>query len=527
MDLEISVTGASQWSYAYAGTRRPVVGLIDLKVSGQLPEVDTEIHPRVTLQFPIPVAEVWEGQSRIVSSKFRVDKDETKFQWSRINLAINYPVLAMLQEHVPGYVLVEIVNSEDGTVLSSYSRNLTFLAANSFQFEAEYFDTLASFVLPSDPYVAEILQKAQAVLERETGSPSLEGYQSEVPVEHDPRPLEDRSRAYKIASAIYQVMATEPYAYSNPPGNFYGNTQRVRTPSQVKVDNSGTCLDTTVLMAACLAQAGLEPVLFLIEGHAFAGYLTGEHLDARWFGEDAVQIVKQTVKKEAGASINLADNNDLVTQMLLNNWVQPVETTTTGRGSDIPFHVACQQQNGFTIRDRSSLESIVFVSNAWAEGITPPVSLADVPLRGFVHVPGVQSELDEDFPVDNDFSFGQEITLNDAEMSAEERARPPRVRQWMSSLLDLSGRNPLLRINGKSTLEFVVPPSLLGQIDDLLYTPKKKLEIVSPVALPREWIHEGATDGKFDTWVKSNVKLVYPAHGEMNSLQKNAEDLLA
>jgi hypothetical protein len=134
------------------------------RCGGQLPDVDKPIHPRVSLQFPIPVAEVWEGQSRTISSRFRADRDRTQFEWSRVNLALNYPVLARLQEHMPGTVLVEIVNSNDGTVLATYTKDLAILAANSWHFEAEYCDALSAFVPPSDPYIAEILRKAQDVL---------------------------------------------------------------------------------------------------------------------------------------------------------------------------------------------------------------------------------------------------------------------------------------------------------------------------------------------------------------------------
>lgn len=520
MDLSIDIMGAAFWSYSYSGTNRSLLSSIFVTPGGRLPAEDIDVFPRVSFRFPVKIAEVWEGQTRTIES--RGANIGSRKSWERIRLDIDYSALASISEHIIGKVVVEIVNARDGEVIAAASKDVTLLAANSFRFEPDYFDSLAAFVLPSDPYVAEILVKAQRILERDTGSPSLEGYQSEVPVQIDPRHLEERSRAYKIAKAIYEALSQEPYVYSNPPGNFFLTTQRVRTPSQVKSDNAGTCLDTTVLMAACLAQAGLEPVLFIIQGHAFAGYITGEHVNANVFGEKSVQFVKNV----CGTSLTKADDNDTLQMVLHGRLIQPIETTTTGRGSDTAFHEACTQQNSFSIHDDSLLESVVLVSNAWRDGITPPVSLREVPLTGFVHVPGQKSDLDDPIEVETDFSFGTSVELDESTMSPEEKARPPRVRQWMSSLLDLGGRNPLLKIKPAQTLEFPVPPSLLGKIDDLLYTPRKKLDIISPLGLPREWMHEGATDGKYDTWIKSNLKLVYPSHAELNPIQRQAEEEL-
>ena len=45
----------------------------------------------------------------------------------------------------------------------------------------------------------------------------------------------------------------------------------MRGPSDILSRKVGTCLDLTLLYASCLEQAGLNPLLVLIEGHAFAG----------------------------------------------------------------------------------------------------------------------------------------------------------------------------------------------------------------------------------------------------------------
>jgi hypothetical protein len=46
----------------------------------------------------------------------------------------------------------------------------------------------------------------------------------------------------------------------------------LRRPSEVIGERHGTCIDLALLFAACLEYIGINPVLFLIDGHAFPGY---------------------------------------------------------------------------------------------------------------------------------------------------------------------------------------------------------------------------------------------------------------
>ena len=81
-----------------------------------------------------------------------------------------------------------------------------------------------------------------------------------------------KSRAWEIAEAIWAALAEPaPIAYVLPPASFEQSGQRVRSPSDILQRRVGTCLDLTLLYAACLEQAGLNPLIVLVDGHAFAG----------------------------------------------------------------------------------------------------------------------------------------------------------------------------------------------------------------------------------------------------------------
>ena len=231
-----------------------------------------------------------------------------------------------------------------------------------------------------------------------------------------------------------------------------GLGQRIRTPSQIKTEGCATCLDSTVLLAACIAQVGLEPVMFMISGHAFVGYLTGGLLgEARGsllFGQRAVDGILQLARNTAHGAVLYRDRHyGLISELLSGRHIQPIETTTVTSGLRRTFEEACLSQNNFSVNDDSTLEGIVFVSLAWKMGITPPVSLDKDAIYGHAVRPPEKPESHE--------PTRQEIEVFNSDAIAEgldgkDRDTPPRVRQWKASLLDLSARNPLLKTKKKS-----------------------------------------------------------------------------
>lgn len=75
----------------------------------------------------------------------------------------------------------------------------------------------------------------------------------------------------KEAQALYLALHAHGIAYQNPPaGGLY--TQRLRMPMEVLNDKKGTCIDLAILYCACLLEVGYNPILVIIDGHAFAGF---------------------------------------------------------------------------------------------------------------------------------------------------------------------------------------------------------------------------------------------------------------
>jgi hypothetical protein len=518
MNFSIEIHSDRRWSYALAGTRRPLVKRIVLSTDGSIPPRDFKVIARVSLEFPTPEspAEVWTGGVPRVLPRSGPQLGEP-IEWDRIQLKLNNALLGRLQEKVRGVIRVDIVDVENDEVIVTATQDLELLAPNEFRQELDYMDLIAAFVLPTDPFVSEILRKARQILHDRTGDSSTEGYQS------------GEKRVHEIAHAVYDAMSQVGFDYSNPQGYFEAGAQRVRTPSQIKEENCATCLDSAVLMAACFAQAGLEPVIFLITGHAFAGYFTAKPVDIGGSvlgGDSAVNYWLKTFKANRRTQLLRSRDLGLIQELLQNRIIQPVETTTTTRGLCRSFSEACQRQNNFSVipdplqgTDDSTLNSIVVVQLAWQDGITPPVAFNRAAETTFESWDLRQIP---DGSIENEILELDEATLSDAE-----KAIPPRVRQWMASLLDLSSKNPLLKIRPKQVLEFDVPGSIIGSLDDLLHKPKGRIRLPYFSELPVTWVHNGVTTEEFDEWSKGSASLVFPSYRDLNKIQSTVERKLA
>ena len=136
---------------------------------------------------------------------------------------------------------------------------------------------LPSFVLPRDPAVGRIIERAQRYLMAIADDPAMgfSGYQA---IQDDGDGPEERCSGVDAqARAIWSALLYDlPLAYINPPPVFSDYSQRLRTPSDVVDGKRGTCIDLALLMASCLEYVDIYPVIFLLKDHAFPGYWRDE-----------------------------------------------------------------------------------------------------------------------------------------------------------------------------------------------------------------------------------------------------------
>jgi hypothetical protein len=338
--------------------------------------------------------------------------------------------MARIEEQRPGAVRATLLIG--GQVVAERVEPVRILAANQWLAAPELLglEMLAAFVMPNHPAIAGLLADAAEHLQRRTGSPSMPGYQS------GPHRVDD------VVRAIFEAAQARQIRYVTAPSSWTDVGQKVRTPGEVLQSRLGTCLDTTVMLAAALEQAGLRPLLFVVHGHAFLGY---------WRDEHALAGPAQT---EVGDIVNLIDL-DLI---------RLVETTTlTVAEPPWPFEASHRPPyTTFLTGDLSAVHGVVDVRQCRLDRI--------VPLPAQVRADDGSVQVFNYVPPDRRTGPGPAAALIAGRPTGDQAgAAPPRIEQWKNALLDLSLRNKLINFHRRGSIGLVVPDGMLGAVEDRVH----------------------------------------------------------
>lgn len=341
-----------------------------------------------------------------------------------IRLTLDAQSLAGLTEKVSGLLKVSLVS--EGVLLCEELSELTVLAFDEWPGYTLYPELLTAFVTPNHPEIIKLNASAAKFLEKWTGDPSFDAYQSRDP-----------NRVLLQAAAVYAVLQEQNIIYSVPPASFQQYGQRVRLCDAVIQQKMGTCLDLTLLYAACLEAIGLHPLLILQEGHIFAGV---------WLEEMTFPEVIQ-------------DDVSLLTKRLADgiNELAVVECTAFVSGKNLSFDDARRAAERKLVGD-DPIQCVIDVTRARYSGITP------LPLR-------IQSETG--WQIQREQVKEETLTNAPREMGKRVDVRegggsiPATKKQlWERKLLDLGLRNTL--INMRLTRMVPLLTSSLNDVEDAL-----------------------------------------------------------
>lgn len=203
------------------------------------------------------------------------DEKTTVHVHERVRVALTAELSRSLDEAMRSTVYATVRWGDH--VLMETTDPVEFLPADEWRYDALNCRWLPSFVFPRDPVVRQIVDSAQRYLValRDDSSAGFDGYQSYEP---NAPSMEERCRAIdaQVQALWWAIVYDHPLAYINPPPSFGNDAQRLRTPSEVIQGRRGTCIDLTLLLAACLEYVEIHPVLFLLNDHAFPGYWRSE-----------------------------------------------------------------------------------------------------------------------------------------------------------------------------------------------------------------------------------------------------------
>ncbi len=327
---------------------------------------------------------------------------------SPVNIIMHSDYLFGLTEKIVGSVTIETVC--DGETVCQYTENIELLAYDQWTGSIFLPEMISAFITPNHPKIAEITSKASAFLNEWYGDPSFTGYQS---------------RSVNVVkmqlAAVYAALQAENIAYTAPPAS-YESAQRVRLPDNVLTSKRGTCLDLAVLYCSCLESIGLNPLIIVVEGHAFAGCW----LEEQCF-PDCVQYDYSAISKRTAKGVDI---------------ISVVECTDFTAGVAVDFNTA--EMHSISKLTAEKFAYAIDIKRTRISGIRPiPSRVAEA--GTFRAVDYGERKKEEITNAPNEIILVGNIRLNEP---VEELTKQ---KMWERKLLDLSLRNSLLNFRCTSS----------------------------------------------------------------------------
>ena len=346
------------------------------------------------------------------------------------DIKLNGGFLADLSESLRAEVALRLTCA--GNVVAEECFPVELLAKTEWGGVSAMPELLAAFCMPNDPAVDRILKAASVVLRRAGKKDGIDGYESQ-----------SRSRTWELTSAIWSAVCSFKLSYALPPASFEHQGQKVRPPGLILENGVATCLDTALLFAAALEQAGLNPLLIMTKGHAFAGV---------WLQP---QEFSQLLTDEASAVRKRLDLKEMV-----------VFETTLSTRAPVPGFSQAVAAAERQVEDEQFIMAID-IHRARMQRIRPLAMSAATSIQPAAE-DGNSTEAFEEAPVLPGF---------DVEIVPENDGPAGKLTLWQRKLLDLTTRNRLLHLpdSAKGVRLLCAEPA---ELEDLLAS-GKRIRIVS------------------------------------------------
>lgn len=350
--------------------------------------------------------------------------------------------LSYLDERSPAEILISAADEFGHT--ETMRKDILVLARN--QWLSSLFEVTAAFVQSQHPAISDVLADASALLKERFGDGSIAGYQG------------SEEYAVALGHAIFDALKPRITTYlgSPPRTTFDVEGQRVRPFDQLLDSGQGNCIELACAYSACLYAAGLHPVIFLLHGHAFAGFYVSRRASQEGW--------QKALTTEFASIINVMDRQIVV----------PVETTAIA--SEASFGQAIEAVAEHFVERQDGCPGCL---EDMAQGLPPSV---DPHMEAVVDIRRAFQEGVNVLPVRRNVAGEEHIyifTGNDQPVVVERRdpvtkrilanAVPSRIQKWKNALLDIGTRSPLINFSSATRgIEVMVPPGAMGDVEDYL-----------------------------------------------------------
>jgi very-short-patch-repair endonuclease len=334
---------------------------------------------------------------------------------SRLQIVPEADTLRQLTESVAVHfdVTIKKAGDADEAPLAQQSFELRLLAFDEWPGVQVSPELLSAFVMPNVPELSPILLRASALLEKLTGSGSLDEYQTQDP---------NRVRAQ--VACLYTALREVGLVYSAPPASFERTGQRVRLAPAVINQKLATCLDLSLLMASCMEACGLHPLVLLLRGHAMVGCWLTNKYHPHTVGDDASLLLKSSANG--------------INEMVL------IESTALTTSQPVPFEDAVDMAEKRLLAKPDDFVLFVDIFRCRLDHVLP------LPLQTDGTLLAQSTPQREAATV----SVAQQSTVN--VNVAEAETPTDRLNVWERKLLDFTMRNSLLNLRlTKKTIPFI------------------------------------------------------------------------
>lgn len=422
--LSVAVFAQPAVNLALVHNGVPVVQAIRVRNTGTVPQVDVTITVTLHRDGEL-LADAW---TRTHEGDLAPGAEAIWTDFASVHPS--YAHLSALNESHPA--VLRVLVSRTWGEECQLTLPVRVLAHNEWFNAPVFYASLAAFVQPNTRAVQSILIVAAEVLRKATGDASLGGYQA------------GPERAALIAAAVYEALRQRNIRYIEPPASFEQTGQKVRSTSQVIHDRLGTCVDLSVTYAACLEQAGLRPLIWIVDGHAFAGFMRDD---------------------ETAVSASVLDEPNAMTNLVRSGRAVVLEAAFYGSEPENVFAGAIRTAYK-RFEHPELLRAVIAVSAVRREGVRPLPSLDQIE-------PEVEETGQEAEAVVNPLALPAELrqTFSDDDVVVDSRDdAPARVRKWKNALLDLSTRNRLLNLRPSAqVIDLELPAGTLPALDDMVH----------------------------------------------------------
>ena len=327
-----------------------------------------------------------------------LDKEQT-IEENNILLNVNFEALYQVNEAIQGNIIVKIFEKENEEPIATLNKEVAILTFDEWGGASLGNEYLASFVLPNDLAIKDVLKLSLNYLHKIDEKLDFFGYQTDK-----------KEDVVNEVSALFYALKSLNISYCVPKASFEFSGQKVRLPSEILKTKLSTCLDSSLLFAGVLEACGLNPLVIVIDEHAFVGV---------WLND-------------VYYSNSIIEDKSFIENKLGTNEILLLEATTFTSNQNFTIN-DCIEAGKLKIKTKTKFFEAVDIKAARANGIKP--------LPIFIDENGKYQIKKEDVKLDNaNIDLTNPGTIDD-------NIKKDRFDVWEKKLLDLNNRNKLVCFN--------------------------------------------------------------------------------